>query len=651
MSQGDVELIPRKLLFGNPEKTSPTLSPDGRHLAWLAPVDGVLNVWVAPADDTEAAGPVTDDRKRGIRAYYWAYTNDHVLYVQDKGGDENWHVHITDIAGGATRDLTPLEGVRANIVAVSHKHPGSILVGLNDRDPQYHDVHRIDLKTAARTLVEENARFAGYAIDDDYRLRLATRLADDGGAEYFVPDADGGNGWQPYLKVELEETMTFGILGFDEAGTSLYVRDGRGRDTAALKLLDLSTGELRLLAEDAEADVGGVMRHPTEKHPQAATFEYTRRRRQILDESVADDFAYLETVDRGGGDLGVAGRTLDDDQWIVSYGRDDGPARYYLYDRASKEASFLFTDRGELEDRPLVKMHPVVIEARDGLQLVCYLSLPMGSDPEGNARPAQPLPLVLSVHGGPWGRDRWGMNATHQWLANRGYAVLSVNFRGSTGFGKAYVNAGDLEWAGTMHDDLVDAVQWAVDEHVAEAGRVAIMGGSYGGYAALVGLTFTPELFACGVDLVGPSNLVTLLKTIPPYWAPMIELFAKRCGDHRTEEGRRLLEERSPLNRVDAICRPLLIGQGANDPRVKRSESDQIVAAMKAKGIPVTYVIYPDEGHGMARPQNKLSFFAVAEAFLAEHLGGRAEPVGGDFEGSSIEFLHGREQLASLAGA
>jgi len=644
MARADVELIPRALLFGNPEKASPRLSPDGQHLAYLAPVDGVLNIWVAPADDPGAAKPVTDDRKRGIRIYAWAYTNDHVLYVQDRDGDENWHVYITAIGSAETRDLTPIEGVRANIVSVSHKHPGSILVGLNDRDPQYHDVHCVELATGKRTLLETNERFAHYIVDDDYNLRFAVQLVEDGGAEYFVPDGDGG--WKPQLKIEMQDGLTFGVAGFNERGKTVFLRDSRGRDTAALNALDLDTGELLLMAEDDKADVGGIMRHPTARHVQAVTFEHTRMRREILDEAVADDFAYLATVDEG--DLGIVSRTLGDDRWIAYFSRDDAPAHYYLYDRAAKEASFLFTDRADLEGKPLVKMHPVVIESRDGLPLVCFLSLPAGIDPDGGVRPERPLPLVLRVHGGPWSRDWWGCNNSHQWLANRGYAVLSVNYRGSTGFGKSFINAGNLEWAGRMHDDLVDAVRWAIDESVTEPERVAIMGGSYGGYATLVGLTFTPELFACGVDLVGPSNLVTLLNTIPPYWAPTIELFTKRVGDHRTEKGRRLLEERSPLNRVDAICRPLLIGQGANDPRVKRSESDQIVEAMKVKGIPVTYLIYDDEGHGMARPENSLSFYAVAEAFLAEHLGGRAEPVGADFEGSSITFLHGRDELGAL---
>jgi dipeptidyl aminopeptidase/acylaminoacyl peptidase len=300
---------------------------------------------------------------------------------------------------------------------------------------------------------------------------------------------------------------------------------------------------------------------------------------------------------------------------------------------------------------PLVKMHPVTIKSRDGLNLVSYLSLPLDADPNGSGRPSKPLPMVLVVHGGPWGRDSWGFDSEHQLLANRGYAVLSVNFRASTGLGKAFTNAGNKEWAGRMHDDLLDAVDWAIAERIADPQRVAIMGGSYGGYATLVGLTFTPEKFACGVDIVGPSNLVTLLSTIPEYWVPQLQLFKDRVGDHTTDEGKKLLGERSPLNFADKIQRPLLIGQGANDPRVKQAESDQIVAAMRAKKIPHTYVLFPDEGHGFARPENNLAFYAVAEAFLAEHLGGRYEPIGADFTGSSIRCPEGADQVPGVADA
>jgi len=337
--------------------------------------------------------------------------------------------------------------------------------------------------------------------------------------------------------------------------------------------------------------------------------------------------------------------------WMVAYVVDDGPVQYYRYNRGEKSAEFLFTQRMALEGLSLANMHPVVIKSRDGLDLVSYYTLPVGSDSDFDGRPDEPLPMVLFVHGGPWARDNWGYNSVHQWLANRGYVVLSVNFRSSTGFGKEFTNAGNLEWGNKMHDDLIDAVNWTVQEGIANPDQVAIMGGSYGGYATLWGMTNSSDTFACGVDIVGISNLVTLLETIPPYWEPQIELFATRVGDHRTEEGRAFLTRRSPLTYVDQIEKPLLIGQGANDPRVRQAESDQIVQAMQDANIPVTYLLYTDEGHGFARPENRLSFFAVTDAFLAEHLGGRYEPIGDDFEGSSIIVQSGAEDVPGLAEA
>jgi dipeptidyl aminopeptidase/acylaminoacyl peptidase len=447
----------------------------------------------------------------------------------------------------------------------------------------------------------------------------------------------------------MQDALTTHPIGFDRSGQVLYMTDSRGRETAALTALNLQTGASTVLAEDPRTDVAGVLEHPTTHSIQAVAFDYTRPEWKVLDPSIQGDLAYLRTVAEG--DLLVTSRTLDDRIWTVAAIVDDGPARFFLYDRDARKATFLFTNRKALEGLPLAKMHPEVIASRDGLALVSYLTLPVGSDTKRTGRPDRPLPMVLVVHGGPWARDTWGLNGEDQWLANRGYAVLSVNFRGSTGFGKRFLNAGNREWAGKMHDDLIDAVQWAVREGIADKGRVAILGGSYGGYAALVGLTFTPDVFACGVDIVGPSNLVTLLNTIPPYWEPGIAMFTTRVGDHRTEGGRRFLESRSPLTFVDRIRRPLLIGQGANDPRVKQSEADQIVTAMQRQGIPVTYVLYPDEGHGFARPENRLSFNVVVEAFLSRHLGGRVEPVGRDFEGSTITVPTGAEDVPGLRAA
>ncbi|MCH7703105.1 MAG: S9 family peptidase, partial [Planctomycetes bacterium] len=459
----------------------------------------------------------------------------------------------------------------------------------------------------------------------------------------------GPDSWSLLTKIPPEDSLTTNPLGFDESRKNLYMLESRGRNTAALTLMNLESGKSTVLAEDPRADIQGFIAHPTKNLIQAVQSTYERRRWHVLDKSIARDLKVLEGV--ADGEFNITSRTKDDKFWTVAYVMDTGPVSYYLYDRDQKKAKFLFTNRSELEGVKLAKMHPKTIKSRDGLNLVCYYTLPVWSDPDNDGRPDKPQPMVLFVHGGPWARDNWGYNSNHQWLANRGYAVLSVNYRGSTGFGKDFINASNFEWAGKMHDDLLDAVAWAKKSGIADPNRIAIMGGSYGGYATLVGLTFTPDEFTCGVDIVGPSNLITLLNSIPPYWAPMIEIFAKRVGDHRTEEGKALLKRCSPLTRVDQIRKPLLIGQGANDPRVKQAESDQIVNAMKAKNIPVTYVLFPDEGHGFARPENRMAFNAVAEAFLSKHLGGRNEPIPEEMPGSSITVPTGGEGIPGLPKA
>lgn len=637
-------LIPRNVLFGNPDKAGPRISPDGKKISYLAPVDGVMNVWVGPIDKPGDARPVTKDTKRGIRLYFWAYTSGHILYLQDAAGDENWHVYAVNLTGNETKDLTPLPKVRADIVDVSHKFPTELLIGLNDRDPQYHDVYRVNIVSGDRQLVQKNTEFASFVTDDDFQIRLGSKLTPDGGTLYLKPD--GKDGWSEFLKVSMGDSMTTRPAGFDRTGQVMYLIDSRDRDTGALTTLDLKSGKQTVIAQDPHADCGGIMAHPTEKTIQAVSFTYERTRWEFKDTDVKADFDVLRKV--ADGDVTVASRTRDDRQWIVAFLMDNGPVRYYLYDRSARKAHFLFTNRKDLEDVTLQKMHPRLIRSRDGLELVSYLTLPPGRDQGSTGRPDSPVPMVLYVHGGPWGRDTWGFNTMHQFLSNRGYAVLSVNYRGSTGFGKQFLNAGNREWAGKMHNDLIDAVEWAIQEKIALPDKVAIFGGSYGGYATLVGLTFTPEKFACGVDIVGPSNIVTLLNSIPPYWKPQVQMFKDRVGDPSTEEGKKFLQERSPLTFVDRIKRPLLIGQGANDPRVKQAESDQIVKAMQERRIPVTYVLFPDEGHGFARPPNSLAFNAVSEAFLARYLGGRFEAIGDAFAGSSIRVETGAEDVPGV---
>ena len=649
-----VPLIPRKVLFDNPARTSPEISPGGKRISWLAPLDGVLNVWVAPTGQLDKAKPVTHDTKRGIRAYFWAYNNEHIIYLQDKGGDENWRVYSVNLTTGDERDLTPFEGVNSQIEEVSHRFPGEILVGLNNRNPQFHDIHRVNIQTGETSLVQQNpgvfkgGMIAGFVTDDDFNVRFASRMNGDGSVSMLEPDSD--KGWKEYMRIPMEDTLTTNPRGFDKSGRTLYMTQSKGRNTAALMAVDLRTGQQRLIAEDHHADVGRVMLHPTEKTIEAVAFNYDRNRWQIIDQSVVGDIETLSKLQNG--ELEVISRTLDDKQWLVAFVTDAGPSAYYHWDRETKKASFLFTNRRALEGYRLAPMRSHIIKSRDGLDLVCYLTLPLDSAPAGADRPDRPLPMVLLVHGGPWGRDEWGYNGLHQMLANRGYAVLSVNFRGSTGFGKSFVNAGNKEWGKKMHDDLLDAVDWAVTARIADPTRVATMGGSYGGYATLVGMTMTQDKFACGVDIVGPSSIITLLNSIPPYWAPMLQLFRDCVGDHTTKEGCAALNRVSPLTHVHNIKKPLLIGQGANDPRVKQSESDQIVKAMQQKNIPVTYVLFPDEGHGFARPENNLAFFAVTDAFLARHLGGRSEPISPeDFNGSTIQVPTGADRLPGLDDA
>lgn len=646
-SHANPDLVSRDVLFGNPDRVRGELSPDGSQLIFLAPVDGVMNVWHGPAGDVEAAKAITRDAGRGIRAAWWARTGKHVLYVQDQKGDENWHIFRVDPETAEVVDLTPLEGISAEVVAMSDLHPDQMLVGLNDRDPAAHDLHEIEISTGKRKLVVENDRgIAGWGVDHDLKVRYAVTATPEGGMQVLLREKKG---WKEVETIPQEDTLATSMLGFNRTGSTVYWLDSRGRETAALVAQDGKTNKKTTLAEDAKAGISGVLFDGKTYEPVAARINYDKPRWEVIDDKVKADFEYLETVDPG--ELAILGQTKEDDKWMLVYYQDAGPSKYYVYDRKAKKAEFLFTTNTRLEGLSLAPMHPVVIGARDGLKLVSYLTLPLASDADRDGRPDTPVPLVLFVHGGPWARDGWGYDPYHQWLASRGYGVLSVNFRGSTGFTKSFTNAGDKEWAGRMHDDLIDAKKWAVNAGITSADQVAIMGGSYGGYATLVGLTFTPDEFACGVDIVGPSNLITLLETIPPYWKPILAMFTSRVGDPKTEEGRKLLTERSPLTRVDAITKPLLIGQGAHDPRVKQAESDQIVKAMKAKSIPVTYVLYSDEGHGFARPENNKSFNAITEAFLSGCLGGEYEPIGDDFEGSSVDVVEGASHVPGLEAA
>jgi dipeptidyl aminopeptidase/acylaminoacyl peptidase len=649
VAQTDVPLIARAKFFGNPTRAAGRLSPDGKWLSWLAPRDGVLNIYVAPAANPAAARALTAETKRPIRNYFWSPDSRRILYINDKGGDENFLLYGVDVVSGEQKALTPFEKSRVQIVNVSSQVKDRILIGVNNRDAKWHDVYSLDLATGKLTPVLMNmGGYSNFLADEQLNVRIAAKSRPDGGSDFYRVTA-GKVEAAPFEQVTLEDSQTTNPVGFTTDGKTLYWLDSRGRDTAALVAQDVASGRKTVIAENARADIGGAMANPKTGRVEAYGVNYLKNEWVPIGGAVKADLDFLKA--KLPGQFAVISRTDADDRWLVALDPGTGPSSSWLYDRKAKSLAKLYTTRPELDGLPMAAMHPVEIKTRDGLDMVSYLTLPPGSDPDGDGRPDRPVPMVLFVHGGPWGRDTYGFDGYHQWLANRGYAVLSVNFRASTGFGKKFISAGDLQWGAKMHDDLLDAVDWAVGRGVTSQDKVAIMGGSYGGYATLAALAFTPDRFACGVDIVGPSNLNTLLKTIPPYWEAIRAQFYKRMGDPTTPEGQALLRERSPLFRADQIRRPLLIGQGANDPRVNVNESQQIVDALKAKNIPVTYVVFPDEGHGFARPQNNIAFNAVAENFLARCLGGRAEPIGPSLKASTAEIRYGAEYAPGLAEA
>lgn len=644
------ELIPRSVLFGNPERSSARLSPDGTRLAWLAPLDGVLNVWVGPVVEgrstLDEAVAVTADRERGVRVFSWAHDNRHLLYLQDAGGDEDWRLHDVDLAAlglgpncaaagapvalpaqelaAASRDLTPFDGVSAQVVGHDRRFPDEVLVGLNRDNPQLHDVYRLRLSTGELEKVLDNPGMVGWVADAELVVRAGMVPRPDGGLVLMVRDAPDkpdldtpgtSAGWRPLLEVGAEDALSTSPIAFSLDGASLLAVSSVGADTGRLVRLHLATGEAEVLAEDPGADLSDVEVDPGTREPRIVGWLKDRMEHRALDPALEADLVAIRGLHRG--DPAIVSADDADATWLVAFTDDAGPVAYFAYDRSARSGRLLFEHQPALSRYDLAKMEPFTCRARDGLVLHGYLSFPVGRARSG-------LPTVLDVHGGPWSRDSWGYDAEAQWLANRGYLCVQVNFRGSTGYGKAFVNAGDREWGAKMHDDLLDTLAWVVEQGYADAERIAIYGGSYGGYAALVGAAFTPEVFRCAVDLVGPSNLKTLIETIPPYWAPLIAQFHRRVGDPAVDEA--FLWSRSPLSRAADIRIPLLIAQGANDPRVKQSESEQIVAALRAAGVDHEYLLFPDEGHGFAKPQNRLRFYAAVESFLARHLGGRAEP-------------------------
>ncbi len=621
-------LISRDVLFGNPVKMAARISPDGTRLSYLAPSPDkqVLNVWVRTVGKEDDC-MVTRDEYRGIRVYGWAWNDRYIVYLQDTNGDENYHLYAVNLETLETRDLTPFPGVKATSLISDRHFPNEIYIGLNKRDPQVFDLYRLNIVTGELTLDTENpGDVEGWLADRNFVIRAAVASNLETADTILRIRESKDAPWRDFMVIPFGENGA--IIDFTENNRTLLLETSVGSNTTRLVEYDpVENKEIRLIAQHPKADVGGIMLHPETNAVQAVRFTYLREEWQVFDPTVQADLDVLEPLRDG--DLFIVGRDRADTKWVVGYELDRAPYSFYLYDRTTKKAEFLFTHQPALEEYTLAPMKPVIIMARDGIELPSYLTLPVGIEPKN-------LPLVLYVHGGPWARDEWGYNAAVQWFANRGYAVLQVNYRGSTGFGKDFVNAGNGQWGiGAMQHDLTDAVQWAVKEGIADPKRVAIFGGSYGGYATLAGLTFTPELYACGVDIVGPSNIQTLMATIPPYWKPFKMQMLRRIGD--VENDPEFNRKISPLFHVDKIRAPLMIGQGQNDPRVKVSESDQIVAAMRKKNIPVVYILYPDEGHGFARPENRMDFFGRAEQFLSHCLGGRAEPYHEKIPGTTAQ--------------
>ena len=615
-------LIPRQFFFDNPYRANPQISPDGNHLAFLAPdKDNVLQVWISGLKG-QAVRQLTHETKRGVRYYTWTYDNQHLIYAQDTNGDENWQIHTVHMDSGNIRNLTPYKGVQAFLAAMDPRHPNVLLVGMNLRNRRYYDVYRLQIDTGETLLIHRNNGNQRWWVADR-NLRINTVVTTGG---VLIRESERRQ-WKVLRRWQSAEPG--GVYSYAKDESVLYMRgltaDG---DTGALLALDVYTGQETVLFEDANYDVGDIFIHPMTREIQAVSIYKDKLQWQILDGTLARDFELLAKL--GPGEFNVlhpyssplipsrslGRRDLQDRYWIVSYEADDEPVKHYLYDRIAKTTTFLFSERLKLEAVQLAKIRPISYRSRDGLTIHGYLTTPVGIAPQN-------LPAVLLVHGGPWLRDRWGYDDVVQWLANRGYAVLQVNYRGSTGYGRKFLLASYKEWGGKMHDDLIDGVNWLIEEKVADPKRMAIMGASYGGYAALVGMTLTPDTFAAGVSRVGISNLITSEKSVPLYWSAYRAQRLRRVGDPDKEE--EMLRSRSPLYFVDQIKAPILIAHGANDVRVVAAESEQMVQAMRGANKPVEYFVYDDEGHSLFLPANKFHFYAKAEEFLAKHLGGRFE--------------------------
>ncbi|MFZ1946370.1 MAG: S9 family peptidase [bacterium] len=609
----DVALIPRAKIFGNPEKALAYISPDGKMLAYAAPLNGVINVWVKTVGKNDDRA-VTQDTNRGIWSYFWSGDSRRIMYLQDKGGNENWQLFDVSLDTAETRSLTPFDSVSVEIVGRDKHFPTHLVIAMNKEDARLHDAYHLDLTSGELTMVAKNpGNVAGWLTDNYLQVKLAMAPTPSGGMDLlYRPNPT--DPWSTLLTWDADNSLSSYPVSFTKDGKSMYMVDSRDANAARLVRMELATGATAVVAQDSLYDVTNVMVNPETYEVEAVAFDKDRMEWEVLDENLKSVFREIRKIEEG--DFVVQSRDDAERTWILGFTRDNGPFAYHILDLKTGKSSLLFYTRPELLKYKLAAMEPVSFQARDGLTIHGYVTYPPG-------KPRKSLPMVVNVHGGPWVRDNWGYNPEAQWLANRGYACLQINYRGSTGYGKAFLNAGDKEWGGKMHDDLIDGVNIFVKAGIADPKKIAIYGGSYGGYAALVGATFTPDVFSCAISQVGPSNLLSFIQSVPPYWTSMLDIFYKRIGNPETET--EFLKSRSPLFRVDQIKIPMLIAHGENDPRVKQAESDQIVNVMREKGLYVEYMVFPDEGHGLAKPDNRIKFYAAAEKFLAGCLGGRYE--------------------------
>jgi dipeptidyl aminopeptidase/acylaminoacyl peptidase len=628
-SGGLPPLIDRELIFGNPEIAAAQLSPDGKYLAFLKPWKDTRNVYVKGVGEPfSAARLLTTEAKRPIAGYFWTRDSKYILYVKDNDGDENYNVYAVDPAAkpaaGAdappSRDMTGLKGVRVELVEVPKNDPDIIYIGLNDRDKAWHDLYKLKLSTGEKTLMRKNTeRISGWDFDLQGNLRLAERSAENGDTEILRVDSDKFT--KVYSCNVFEECR---VVRFQKEGKRAYMATNRGpdMDLAALVLIDPETGKTEMVESDPlkRVDFTGAVFSEVTDELAITQYRDDRLRRYFKDKDTEAGFKWL-WAKFPGKEVGRASWTKDEQTWLVAVNSDTEPGETYLFDRKTHKLALQYRVREKLPREALAEMKTVHYKSADGLEIPAYLTLPKGI-------PGKNLPTIIFPHGGPWGRDVWGYNPYAQFFANRGYAVLSMNFRGSAGYGKKFIDAGNQEWGRKMQDDVTWGAKYLVAEGIADPKRVGIFGGSYGGYATLAGVAFTPDVYTAAVDLFGPSNLITLLESIPPYWEGGRQMFYQRMGNPTTPEGKALLVERSPLTSASKIKTPLLIAQGANDPRVNHAESEQIIVALRDRGFPVEYLLIPDEGHGFARPVNNMASTMATEKFFAKYLGGRYQEGG-----------------------